>query len=83
MKTCFLAIGKTTEEYLKEGIAIYEKRLKNYLSFELKILPEIKNTAGLSFGQQKTMEGKLLMGSITSTDFIILLDERGKVRDSG
>ena len=71
-------IGKTTEDYLKEGIAIYEKRLKNYLSFELKILPELKKTAGLSFEQQKTMEGKLLMDSIAPSDFVVLLDERGK-----
>ncbi len=78
MKTCFLVIGKTVEDYLKEGIAIYEKRLKNYLSFELKVLPEIKKTSGLSIEQQKTMEGKLLMDSIAPSDFVILLDERGK-----
>ena len=78
MKTCFLVIGKTVEDYLKEGIAVYEKRLKNYLSFEIKVLPEIKKTSGLSFDQQKTMEGKLLMESIAPSDFVILLDERGK-----
>ncbi|HEY4786339.1 MAG TPA: 23S rRNA (pseudouridine(1915)-N(3))-methyltransferase RlmH [Bacteroidales bacterium] len=78
MKTCFLVIGKTTEDYLKEGIAIYEKRLKNYLSFEIKVLPEIKKTSGLSFEQQKSLEGKMILESINPSDFVILLDERGK-----
>ena len=78
MKICFLLIGKTIEDYLKLGISIYEKRLKNYLSFDIKTLPELKKTAGLSFDQQKTMEGKVIMGSILPSDFVILLDEGGK-----
>ena len=78
MKVCFLVIGRTTEEYLKEGMAIYEKRLKNYISFEIKVLPELKKTSGLSFDQQKNMEGKMLLNSIVPTDTVILLDERGK-----
>jgi 23S rRNA (pseudouridine1915-N3)-methyltransferase len=82
VKTCFLAIGKTTEGYLKEGIAIYEKRVKNYLPFEIKIIPEIKKTSGLSTEQQKIMEGKLLLGDFTPADYIVLLDERGKCMPS-
>ena len=78
MKICFLVIGKTTEDYLKEGIAIYEKRLKNYISFEIKVLPELKKTSGLSFDQQKNMEGKMLLSSIAPSDTLVLLDERGK-----
>lgn len=78
MKICFLVIGKTTEDYLKEGISIYEKRLRNYIPFEYKILPELKKTAGLSFDQQKTAEGKVILNAILPTDYVVLLDERGK-----
>ena len=78
MKVCFLVIGKTTEDYLKEGIAIYEKRLRNYLTFDMKVLPELKKTSGLSFEQQKVMEGKQLLNYITPADSVILLDEQGK-----
>jgi 23S rRNA (pseudouridine1915-N3)-methyltransferase len=78
VRTSFLAIGKTTEEYLKEGIAMYEKRLKNYLTFDIKILQELKKTSGLSFDQQKVAEGKLLINSMLPSDVVILLDERGK-----
>jgi len=78
MKTSFLVIGKTTEDYLKEGIGIYENRLKNYLTFEIKTIPEIKKAAGLSLEQQKTFEGKLLLDNILPGDYVILLDEGGK-----
>jgi len=78
MKICFLVIGKTVEDYLKQGIAIYEKRLKNYLPFEIKTIPELKKTSGLSQEQQKTLEGKILLESVLPSDFVILLDERGK-----
>jgi 23S rRNA (pseudouridine1915-N3)-methyltransferase len=78
MKICFLVIGKTVEDHLKQGIAIYEKRLKNYISFEIRTLPEIKKTSGLSVEQQKTLEGKVLLGPVLPSDFMVLLDERGK-----
>jgi 23S rRNA (pseudouridine1915-N3)-methyltransferase len=78
VKINFLLIGKTTQDYLREGISIYEKRLKNYIAFETKILPEIKKTSGLSFEQQKNFEGKLLLEVISPGDFVILLDENGK-----
>lgn len=78
MKICFLVIGKTVEEFLKQGISVYEKRLKNYVPFEIRTLPELKKTSGLSFDQQKTMEGKVLLESIVPSDYVVLLDERGK-----
>jgi 23S rRNA (pseudouridine1915-N3)-methyltransferase len=78
VKIIFLAIGKTFEDYLKEGISIYEKRLKNYLTFETKIIPEIKKTAGLSVTEQQIKEGKVLLNAVVPADKLVLLDERGK-----
>ncbi|MGB1242986.1 MAG: 23S rRNA (pseudouridine(1915)-N(3))-methyltransferase RlmH, partial [Chitinophagales bacterium] len=37
MKISFLLIGKTQIKYLQEGIAVYQKRLKHYHSFEIKV----------------------------------------------
>lgn len=78
MKICFLVIGKTVEDYLKQGITNYEKRLKNYLPFEIKTAPEIKKTANLSVEQQKTLEGKVLLENLSPADYVVLLDEQGK-----
>lgn len=78
MNIKLLAIGKTDQEYLREGIGIYEKRLKHYISFEIKIIPDLKNTAKLSQEQQKNEEGKLILKDLQNTDLLVLLDEKGK-----
>jgi 23S rRNA (pseudouridine1915-N3)-methyltransferase len=82
VKVCFLVLGKTTEAYLREGMAIFEKRVKNYLTFELRMIAELKNTASLSFEQQKNQEGKLILASIDPSDWVVLLDEAGQEMSS-
>jgi len=78
MKIKLLLIGKTDEEYLKQGIDKYISRLKHYINFELVVIPDIKKTKNLSIQQQKQKEGEYLLNQISSGDFVILLDEKGK-----
>ncbi|RYE33432.1 MAG: 23S rRNA (pseudouridine(1915)-N(3))-methyltransferase RlmH [Sphingobacteriaceae bacterium] len=78
MKITLISVGKTEEKYLLQGIDIYLKRLKHYIKLEILELPELKNTKGLSQDQQKTKEAELISKKLTSTDFVILLDERGQ-----
>jgi 23S rRNA (pseudouridine1915-N3)-methyltransferase len=82
MKIELWVIGKTNETYLTEGIGIYEKRLKHYLTFELKVFPDVKNAKNLSATQLKEKEGDVFLSKIAATDFVILLDERGKMLTS-
>ncbi|HEX8376417.1 MAG TPA: 23S rRNA (pseudouridine(1915)-N(3))-methyltransferase RlmH [Pedobacter sp.] len=77
MKITFLTIGKTEDNYLKEGIEKYLKRLKHYIKFEMVEIPELKNTKSLSEEQQKVKEAEIISKNIINTDYIILLDERG------
>jgi 23S rRNA (pseudouridine1915-N3)-methyltransferase len=77
MKIEVWAIGKTSEPYLETGIAIFEKRLKNYLPFQLFILPNIKiKTTDAQLTKQE--EAKLVLAKLNPDDYLILLDERGK-----
>ena len=78
MNIKLLCIGKTDDRNLEELIAIYTKRLKFYVNFELEIIPDLKKTKNLSEEQQKEKEGELILGKIQSTDELILLDENGK-----
>jgi 23S rRNA (pseudouridine1915-N3)-methyltransferase len=78
MNIKLIAIGKTDQEYLKDGISVFEKRLKHYINFEIKVIPDIKNAQNLSKDQQKTEEGKLILKDITNTDVLVVLDEKGK-----
>ena len=77
MKIELWVIGKTAFKYLDEGNAIYEKRLKHYVNFDLVVLPDIKNPP-LSTEALKTKEGELILNKLTKDDCLILLDERGK-----
>lgn len=78
MKITLLTIGKTEDKYLNEGIDIYLKRLKHYVTFRILELPELKNTKSLSQDQQKNRESELIFKNIQSTDHVVLLDEKGK-----
>ena len=78
MKINLFLIGKTDFSFLREGISIYEKRLKHYISFEIKIIPNLKNIKKLSTEQQKEKEGELILKQLKNTDVLILLDEKGK-----
>lgn len=78
MKIILLQVGKTNEGFVREGFQNYEKRLKNYITFEVITIPELKNSATLSFDQQKTAEGKLILESVPQSAYVVLLDELGK-----
>lgn len=77
MKICLLVIGKTDEAYLQKGIELFTKRIPHYISFELKVIPDIKNSKNLSEDQQKEKEGELILQQISTSDELFLLDEQG------
>lgn len=77
MKISLITVGKTEDKYLQEGIEVYFKRLKHYINFRMLEIPELKNTKSLSREQQKAKEAELINKNISSTDHVILLDEKG------
>ena len=54
-------IGKTDEAYLQQGMGIFLKRIPHYISFEMKVIPDLKNSKNISEQQQKEKEGELIM----------------------
>ena len=77
MNIKLLTIGKTDNKALQSLIDDYTKRLSFYIKFDLEIIPDIKNVKNLSESQQKEKEGELILAKLTSTDQLILLDEKG------
>jgi 23S rRNA (pseudouridine1915-N3)-methyltransferase len=77
MKIQLLVIGKTDEAYLQKGIEIFLKRIPHYISFEMKVIPDLKNSKNLSEEQQKEKEGELIIQQLTSSEELFLLDEKG------
>lgn len=82
MKITLIAVGKTEDKYLLEGIDKYLNRLKHYISFNFVIIPDIKNVKNMSQDQQKEKEGQLILKNVQASDNLILLDEGGKTYTS-
>ena len=78
MRIKLLLSGKTDRSYLTEGMHLYEKRLKRYISFHIEVIPALKKQKNLSEDELKIKEGGLIMKKIVPDDFVVLLDEKGK-----
>lgn len=82
MQIKLLAIGKTDHPQLQKLMEDYQKRLGFYVKFDFEIIPDLKKSKNLSEEQQKQKEGELIIGKISNTDLLILLDEKGTQFDS-
>lgn len=78
MKLRLILVGKTVGAPLREGITDYAGRLSHYAAFSIEEIPELKQTAALTHDQIKTREGALILSRVKESDWVILLDERGK-----
>lgn len=78
MKFSLICIGKTDDKEINNLISYYTTRLPKYWNFDILAIPDVKNTKNLSPDQLKKEETKLFLNQIENTDFVILLDEKGK-----
>jgi 23S rRNA (pseudouridine1915-N3)-methyltransferase len=78
MKITLLAVGKTDDSRIAHLTQVYVDRLQHYINFEMEIIPDLKKTKNLSEDQQKNEEGKLILNKLEKSDFITILDEKGK-----
>lgn len=78
MEIELLTVGKTTIRFVEDGIAEYSKRLKHYIPYFIKSLPDVKNASKMDQAKQKEAEGEKILDAISNSDFVVLLDERGK-----
>ena len=69
-----IAIGKKHEKWVLNGIELFEKRLKKPFNLSWDILPHS------NFAEEKAREEETqrILAKIKPSDFVILLDERGK-----
>lgn len=73
-----LAVGKKHESWVSEGIERYEKRLKKPFLREWVFLPHSARD-GIAARQD---ESERLLSRLSDNEYVILLDERGKMIDS-
>jgi 23S rRNA (pseudouridine1915-N3)-methyltransferase len=82
MKISIISLGNTQEPFLKEGIALFEKRIKHYISIELICLKESRQMKNQPDNIQIEQEGKLLLQALLKVDYPVLLDVEGRKLDS-
>lgn len=82
MKIQFWSIGKSHESFVKEGVEQFTKRISNYFSVEWTIIPMPKNAGIMEPAILKIKEGEVLSALIGKEDFVVLLEERGKILTS-
>lgn len=82
MEITLIAVGKTSTDYVMEGIDNYLKRLKHYVPFRFVELPDIKKGASATESAQKQKEGQNILSQISQQDYVVLLDERGSQQTS-
>ena len=76
-----ICIGKIKEDYLKDGINEYLKRLSRYTRIEiieLKDIPLKDNMSEIEEEKAKEEESSLIESRLKDSDYLIALDRMGK-----
>ena len=82
MKGVLIVVGKTTDKRFETIIQEYIERIRHYIPFTIEVIPELRNTKGLSQDEQKKREGEQILKNLQAGDYIVLLDEHGSERTS-
>ena len=82
MKILLLQIDKTQDTYIRDGVDIYVKRLKNYISFDSHTIQVSKQIRQRTVNEQKLEEAKLILQFLTNEDELLVLDQKGKEMSS-
>ena len=78
MRIKILALGKSKQSFIEEGLREYLKRMSKYASVKLEILPDIKLSKTNSVQIVKDKEAEIINKHLKDNDYIIALDEYGK-----
>jgi len=73
-----LAVGKRHESWVLEGVERYHKRLRRPWDIKWILLPH----SAYEGQQARREESQALLSRLDPHDFVVLLDERGKLLDS-
>lgn len=73
-----IAIGKRHESWVQEGIDRYQKRLRAPWNLEWVLLPH----SSQEDARARQDESERILLKLSPSDYVVLLDERGKLLDS-
>ncbi len=76
------SVGGKHDSYVLEGIEQFTGRISRYYPCEWKIIAPPKQAAFMEEQSLRDAESKVLLDTLDPVDYLILLDERGKMLDS-
>lgn len=82
MKIILWSVGKQNESYVSEGITDFSERINKYFPCEWKLIAPPKNAAVMSIEEQRQVESNTILDYLDPIDYMVLLDERGKMLSS-
>jgi len=74
MKLIIVAVGKTHDVLFKDAVDVFSSRIERYFVCEWKYVGASKRDGE----SQKKEEGDAILKTLETSDFVVLLDERGK-----
>ncbi|WP_207493739.1 23S rRNA (pseudouridine(1915)-N(3))-methyltransferase RlmH [Aridibaculum aurantiacum] len=82
MKIQLWSVGKAHEDYIREGITEFTKRIGRYYPVDWRLFSPARQTASSLEADIKRNEASTILQALHKDDFLVLLDERGKLISS-
>jgi len=82
MKIKIICTGKNIGAFIQEGVDEYMKRIKKYTEFEIIYTKSSKKTKSGNIYDIKKQEADFIKSYIEKNEYVILLDEKGKMQTS-
>jgi len=77
-----LMVGKTKDDWIKQGIAVYLKRLQPLAKLELVELPDASLRTSSDIRQVRQKEAATCLKQLSPEDYLVLLDVQGATKTS-
>lgn len=78
MEIVIMAIGRTGASFVRAGLDEYLKRLARYAPARMLELADTRRGKSVPESEQKLREGKMILDAVAPSDYVVLLDERGR-----
>lgn len=78
MRINLVCIGKTDDKEIADLVKYYRSRLPKHWNFEITEIADVKNAKNLTPELLKKEEAKLFLNQTENSDYIVLLDEKGR-----
>ena len=82
MKISLWSVGKQHDTYISAGVEDFTGRISRYFSVEWQLIPAPKLAGKMSEIELKKAEANILLNLLQKDDFLVVLDERGRMLSS-